>query len=238
MSSVLVDYRTSPMIRQGLIDIGVQVLQAPRCEALPRPVNGHPDLMLHKVTDDVAVVAPNVFREFIELGRVNGSNWSIKTMIRGKVELGDTYPGDVPYNFLRIGNLCVGKIDSMDPKLMEQLKGLDVEFVNSRQGYAQCSVAKISESCCITADKGMERLLKAWGIQVLRIPEGGITLEGYNHGFIGGASGVISGRFVLTGRFHDAGINRAIEDFVTNNGVDIRFLTVQEPVDLGSLIPV
>lgn len=65
----------------------------------------------------------------------------------------------------------------------------DIEIVNINQGYARCSTLILNNRTAVTADISVKNALEKDGAKVLLISSGDIKLEGYDYGFIGGASG-------------------------------------------------
>ena len=66
------------------------------------------------------------------------------------------------------------------------------ELIMALPGYAACSCLPLP-SLLLTSDWGIMRALKPVTDAVCWIPAEGILLPGYNEGFLGGASGVLTG---------------------------------------------
>ena len=108
--------------------------------------------------------------------------------------LSETYPGDVLYNASALGPyLICSKNTSED--LIEK-SGLTPVFV--RQGYVKCNLAVLDDSHVITEDRGIAKTLESLpGIECLLIDEGGVVLPGFDHGFIGGATGRMGNKMIF-----------------------------------------
>ncbi len=100
---------------------------------------------------------------------------------------GEKYPSDILFNVLFTDNAIYAKLDSVSKKILSYAKNHTMKAVNVKQGYAKCSVAKVSGGY-ITADDGLFKKLTENGERVLKISPGGIALPGVDYGFIGGAS--------------------------------------------------
>ena len=233
--AVLLDYRASDEIASSIESIGLKVIRTSMCDKLPLPVNGHPDLMYHKISDEFACIAANCFEYLIKAFAKEKELLKGKVFVKGKTNLGRIYPEDISYNVLRIGNFAFGKISSIDTRLIGALINEGVELVDIKQGYAKCSVAVSSKNSAITSDKGILKALEKRRINVLFLEPGEIDLPGYDYGFIGGASGLINDKFLLTGKFTDVGCNEKIESFVKGNGSTLIFLSDRKIIDLGSI---
>ena len=234
--SVLIDYRASTEIKGNLANMGITVICTSSCNNLPWQVNGHPDMVYHRVTEKLACVAPDCFTDLMKAFSLHKNIFEGRVFIKGDTTLGRDYPKDVPYNLLRIGNRIFGKLAATDKKLLKAIEEEGIELVDVKQGYAKCSVAVVSETSAITSDAGLIKELEHHGIQSLYLEPGGIVLPGYEYGFIGGASGLLENTFFLTGKYEQDSINKRIEEFVDEMGVHIVYLSNEKIVDLGSIL--
>ena len=100
---------------------------------------------------------------------------------------GEKYPSDILFNVLFTEDASYAKRDGIWEKIVAYGKEHTRKAVNVKQGYAKCSVAKVSGGY-ITADDGLFKKLTENGEKVLKISPGGIALPGVDYGFIGGAS--------------------------------------------------
>ena len=100
--------------------------------------------------------------------------------------LSEKYPSDVLFDAIRTEKLLIGNLKYTAPELF----GEGVKAINVKQGYALCSTLLLS-GAAVSADKGVSDALCENGCDVLRITSGGIRLDGYGYGFIGGASAVL-----------------------------------------------
>lgn len=236
--AVILDYRTSIEIINKLQSLGLDTILSCPCENLPWQVNGHPDLMYHKISKELGCIALNCFGHFIKEFTQHRKILRNRIFIKGESAFGSQYPEDIHYNVLRMGNFAFGKLSAIDNRLRAVLLKQGVEFVEVNQGYAKCSVAVTSKTSAITSDKGIARELEIRGMRVLLLEPGGIDLPGYEYGFIGGASGLIENKFFLTGRFLDEDINKKVESFVMENGSEMIYLSEGKIIDIGSILEV
>ena len=78
------------------------------------------------------------------------------------------------------------------PELLGKVEELGLIRVNVSQGYAKCSTCVVGEDAIITYDRGIAKAADAAGMDVLVIEPGHVDLPGYDTGFIGGASGLVT----------------------------------------------
>ena len=101
---------------------------------------------------------------------------------------GEKYPENVRLNCLYLNGCLYGKLSAADTTVLDYCQNNGIKTVNVNQGYARCSTLIVAQNAAITADKSIEKALKSNGAEALLISEGNIRLEGFDHGFIGGAS--------------------------------------------------
>ena len=107
-----------------------------------------------------------------------------------RIELSDdcphsSYPNDVCFNGLVVGNCLVAKQSAISADLCR----LGLKPVDVKQGYARCSTLLLrSVGAAITSDSGIADALRENGVRILEIESGSIRLDGCEYGFIGGAT--------------------------------------------------
>ena len=139
---------------------------------------------------------------------------------------------NLKYIFLR----CVG-FSNIDLKYCEEN---NIKTVNINQGYARCSTLVLNEKALITSDLSIEKALKKDGVEVLLISSGNIILDGYDYGFIGGASGKIDeNTVVFLGNVTNHPDYRRIENFCENHNISIKIICKDMPLtDIGGIVKI
>lgn len=145
---------------------------------------------------------------------------------------GRVYPDDARLCACVVGRFCIHDFRISDPHIT------GFERIQVRQGYARCSTCVVDEGSVITSDAGIEKAAVRHGIDVLGIRPGYIELEGFDTGFIGGASFKISPeRLAFTGRLDAHPDVARIESFLRERGVEPVYLTDSPAFDIGSAVP-
>lgn len=144
------------------------------------------------------------------------------------------YPNDVMLNVLVCGNTAFSLEKYTCREVKELLLRGHINLINVRQGYAACSTLAFGNRL-ITADRSILRTAVDAGIEVLDISQGGISLPGYNEGFIGGASGVCENTVYFTGdvKLHPDG--EKILRFIQKGGFEVVCLSRGELCDVGGI---
>ncbi len=164
---------------------GYNVLYGTESKSVQNGVRYHTDLQIVFSDNRLCVCAPEFFEYYSKLLCACG----IK-IISGEKHLGYTYPSDCAYNIAVFGEYAVGNFTACDSVLENLLKKSGKTLINVKQAYAKCSICPVSDNAVITADEGIYKTLLPYGIDVLKISPLGVQLDGYNYGFIGGASGL------------------------------------------------
>ncbi len=149
--------------------------------------------------------------------------------------LGKVYPADVPLCICATGRYTIyNKYTAYGPAVTAA-GGIPVHV---RQGYTRCAAAIVDERSIVTADASVSRAAKNVGMDVLTITPGHIILDGYDTGFIGGASFMIEDTMYFTGTLDEHPDKERIVRFVTEHGKRPVFLTDRPIFDIGGAIPV
>ena len=146
------------------------------------------------------------------------------------------YPANIPLNICIVGKNLIGRLDSVDPKVLEFCKKRDYRLINVRQGYTKCSCAVVSNNALITSDNGIFNSLKETKIEVLKIEEGRVELSDSVSGFIGGASGYHDHRIYFTGNIRLHPDYQRIKAFCDKHHTEIISLSEEPLWDIGGII--
>ena len=149
-----------------------------------------------------------------------------------------TYPENVGLNAIVLGNRLICRVPSLDSKVKEYCINHGYELIHVNQGYAKCSCAVVSDNAIITADNGIYHSLRELNIDVLKIEEGGVRLEGASCGFIGGAGGYDSNSRTLyfCGNIRLHPDYDKISPFCEQHGTKLVSLTEDVLTDIGGIL--
>ena len=168
-------------IKQRLLALCEKLVIIKPNPVLPLPVGTHADMQLLKI-DDTLILTKELFGEISE-------NLPDNLIISfSDYNHTDKYPGDVNLNALYVNNKLLASVNALDPAVSRLCHKKSIDIINVKQGYTRCSTLVINDNAIITADKGIADAALSIGLDVLRISSGGIKLDGYDYGFVGGAS--------------------------------------------------
>ena len=210
MTVALADIRISKKIAADLLNYADAVLTLPPHPSLPRPVDSHPDMLLwncgSKVITygDYLTVAKDVFET------LEGMGYNVLTASQYPA---DKYPRDVSLNCAVIGRNIICNKKFADDTVLETAKREGLELIHSNQGYAKCSTLPVAENALITADASIFNAAINARIDALLITQGHVRLDGYDTGFIGGATGVTDDAVLFCGDISAHPDAQSITDF-------------------------
>lgn len=227
----IIDKRADEIIKIKLKNMGYTLIDSVKCEDLQEPVSYHPDMVICKIGDRELIVAPNVYDYYRERLKPYGVS-----VIRGKARLKAEYPENIGYNVARMGKTIIHNFKYTDEIILDHIEKYSYRQVDVSQGYSKCSLGVISDRFGITSDKLIYERLKDEAKDILKIEPGHIELEGYNYGFIGGATGSDGEVFFLAGslEFHPDG--ERIKNYFIKNDIEYIELSEGEIMDIGTMI--
>lgn len=187
-------------------------------------INSHIDINLIQINKDITICEPSIKADF--------------DVIYGDTFLKEGYPNNIAYNGLLIGKKFFHNLKYSDKKILTLLEK-DVSLHNVSQGFSKCMVCILNEQAVITSDAGMYDVLSKNIKNVLLIKQGFIDLEGYDYGFIGGASFKYNAETIcFTGKFENHPNYNDILEFVAQENIQIYYLTNKNLFDVGSILPI
>ncbi len=225
---VLLSYKAPVSVVNAIENLGIEVVSSCEHKNISREISDHADMHIAKISDDLFVCAPEVYDYY--------KAYMGEKLICGNTYLGCNYPGDIAYNVARVGGFAFHNIKYTDPVVLKCFNDNGIKLISVNQGYTKCNMC-IADTCVITSDDGIYKSCVEHGITALKISQGHIALDGYDYGFIGGASGQIcSDTIFFAGDITCHPDFSLIDEFLSENG--IKYISVSETplVDIGSVI--
>lgn len=142
-------------------------------------------------------------------------------------------------NVCFVKNKIICNKNKAEQKILDFCLEKDIKILHTKQSYSACSTAVVNENAVITADKSIYELCMKNKIDVLKIREGYIELQGYKYGFIGGCCGLIDKNLmVFSGDILSHPDYYEIKAFASNYGVNIQPLSKNALYDIGGILPI
>lgn len=180
----IVDCRMPRQMVSKLRRYGI-VYKSAKLRTADESISAHPDIQIHFITDNTAVCAPEVYEHYIN---ILPPHINLKC---GSCEIARTYPSSCAYNIARVGKYIICNTRCAEKTILKHYADNNYEIVHVNQGYAKCNICVVSSNLIVTEDKGIfNTVSKNCDIAAVLIEPGNIRLDGYDYGFIGGASGL------------------------------------------------
>lgn len=196
---------------------GYHPLKLPQNSWTYKPVNDHPDLFFFTLPDSKICVTTRQMHPYIKTHiETHFSDWQFYLSENDVV---GEYPTNVGLNVLTIGKYVIANMKYIDQLVLNILRELDYKTIHVNQGYVKCTTIKIDESSCLTSDASIESALKQNGIDVLYVDPRSIKLNGFSHGFIGGAAVRLDNSILFNGDIKKHSQYESIEAFIEERGL-------------------
>ncbi len=213
--------------KQNLKNMGYCLIESAPLSNVNKALKYHPDMQIVK-GDNCYICAPECYeyyKPYFEMLNIK--------LVRGSAAPCEKYPLDVCYNVAVVGNYAVHNFNYTDKQF---LKHSSLEHINVKQGYSKCSLCVVSSNAAITSDEAIAKTLANYGIDVLKVSAGNVTLEPFEYGFIGGASGLIDkNKLAFCGDISLHPDYQKIKCFCSKHDVEIINLTSGQLVDVGTI---
>lgn len=207
---------------EALLALGYDLFRLPPFSLLDPRVATHPDMLLFPLENGI-LLHRAYYQEHTGFFQKLPFSFSLSDE-----PIGTTYPNDLLFNALPIGNTVYGS-----KNISQEIWSTFSRHVSVKQGYTRCSSCLVGNGV-ITQDTGIFNALKKDGIDVLLIRSKHIALPGYDTGFIGGASLTLSDTCTaFFGRIEDHPDYENISEFAHQHGVTLLSLSNEPLTDYG-----
>lgn len=228
MKSLLIGERYRPFFEKSLEKQGFEPVWMPDNPLLDPRLSGHADLSAINLGKKM-IVSRHIYENELLVKKITNRGMEL---ICCKREQGCVYPKDVNLCACVSGKYLVHNSAHTDEAIIENT---DHTKLHVKQGYANCMILAFGDRI-ITADSGVAAKATEQGIDVLKITPGQIRLEGFDEGFIGGASFVCGETVYFTGEIGTHPDADKIKAFVRASGYEICCLSTGELIDIGSAV--
>lgn len=173
-----------------------EAIPLPPDEDLAGPVQCHPDMIFAVLAGRMFLseryfhAHPTTVERIAQLG---GFALYLLNDVRNA-----RYPHDVAFNIVVWHDTLICRPDVTCPALLDHAKARGYRVIPVKQGYTGCSCL-VTEHAVLTFDRGIAKTLVRENVPCVLLDEGGISLPGYNCGFLGGAGGYHDGTIYICG---------------------------------------
>ncbi len=199
---------------------------------IARPVQSHPDMIMSIVGNYLVVSSGYYEKNQSLIDRIaEHGNLSIVTsdMPRSSV-----YPHDIGLNTAVCGNFLICNKKYAAPEILRCAELCELTVVSVKQGYAGCSCI-YADGLLITSDSGIYDEVSKNALSSVLVSNKGISLPGYNVGFIGGVGGFASGTFYFFGDISGMELESDIKTLAAEHGFLLHPLSDGPLTDRGGI---
>lgn len=224
---IIVDKRMPCEAKEKLAKSG-ELLELETSGIVYDAISGHPDIFFTPVNSQL-IVAPNLPGPYKNALQKEGIKMHV-----GHRPLGKSYPQTAWYNAAINKKFIVHHPEFTDQQIISHLPETIIR-IPVKQGYTRCNLIFLNGHSAITSDSGIDQKLKKFNIETLLVDPRPVKLEGFTHGFFGGACGLGHGKFFLNGnlKFHHQ--EEAIRKFVSKSGLELIELCRLPVMDAGGI---
>lgn len=213
---------------------GFDIISLPDALYLDYPISSHPDMLIFQHSDMLFC-----HREYYE--KNSGVIEKIAVLSESKLKLcndktENKYPFDVLFNCACVGKNLFCNINYISKEIILHAQQNELKIVHVSQGYTKCSVCTVSDNAIITSDRSIHKATKNIGIDSLLISPGNVTLDRYEYGFIGGASGCCGNKIYFCGDFTKHPDGEKIQRFCISHNKTPISLSDDTLHDVGSIL--
>jgi len=217
---------------KNLKSLGFDVLYSCKNKNVSLPLVYHADMQIAKISDELYVSAPECYEYYADILKVKNKN-----LICGNTYLSCNYPMDIAYNIVITKTKAIHNFKHTDFEIKNNI--LNKKKINVSQGYTACTLCALSDEAFITSDAGICKTLNSNGCDVLLIDDSSILLPGFDHGFFGGSSVMISKDLLaVNGKIEAHTDYNNIKSFCLNYGIYLTSLSNDPIMDIGSFIKI
>lgn len=228
VSRLILGEKYKKVLEKPLLERNIATIWLKNNDFVDKRLSGHCDLMaVHMGKNELAVI------ERSESDCLNINNIELNLIANMQKP---QYPYDAELNFCIVGRHVIFNPKTANSELIDKL---DLIKLECKQGYTKCSVCVADENSIITSDSAIANIALRAGLDVLKISNNIVALNGFEYGFIGGASFKISKtQLAFTGVIEDQAERCRIERFLSEHDIVPVYLTDRRIFDIGSAIPI
>lgn len=229
MNKILIGERYLSRLKKPLSAAGFEPIPVPDNPFVDKRLAGHVDLSVFKADKKTLIVSRSL-QENAELVKFLTNKYRVITASK---EQTPDYPHDANLCARVLGDHIIHNLKYSDPAIKNYT---NKHLIDVRQGYSSCMVCVVDRNAVITSDHGIAVAAAKNGIDVLEIRQGYIVLDGFDTGFIGGASFLHEETVYFTGMLNEHPDFDKICYFIKAHGKAVINLTPETAFDIGGAV--
>lgn len=232
MSIILLSEDANQILKNYLISQDHKIIEIKKINIVYEAISSHADIYVCKMRKEI-IIEPNQFRFIKKELDLNSVKYKI-----GKNPLGFNYPDNIGFNALCTGKYLIHNLKYTDHLILNTAKSLSLIPISVSQGYTKCNIVEVDNNSLITSDVGIAKALENYDLNILVISQGYVMLDGFNYGFLGGASGKVGNKIIFNGDLSLHPDFKIIIDFINSNNLEVVYFNEYPLTDIGSIIEI
>ena len=228
MTYAVVDCRITHDVEYALLNYADKIIKLPPHPALAIPVASHPDMLIWSFERKIVTYESYAELAKKELSEICSLGYELVT---DEARPDATYPHDILLNCAIVGKHAIANLKYTS----ERIKNSSLELLHTNQGYTKCATVVVSDNAIITSDPSVFNAAVHANIDALKISEGHVRLDGYDTGFIGGATGATANEVLFTGDLSSHPDAESIKEFCARHGKRTVSLSPAPLYDYGTV---
>lgn len=229
----IIDHRMPASAMNKLTDLGFELMLMPSAGYLDTPVSAHPDMLIFNGWGKL-FCHDRYFNDNSDLIEKIVNALGLDLTLSNE-HTNENYPHDVLFNCVALGDNLLCNTKTVSRLILQEAQSRKVNVIHTNQGYTKCSVCRVSDNAVITADASIHKACAERGIDSLLVCADGVTLSGYDCGFIGGATGSDNENIYFCGDISLHPDGDKIIEFCKRHKKSVISLTDEELYDVGSI---
>lgn len=205
------------------------VILVPEDDRFDQRISSHPDLVI-SIIDDTLVIDENasvlLYQQLDALG---------VPYLVGNARLSASYPKDIAYNAVITRDYLIHNLNYTNSQLLLHSSSTKKKLISVKQGYTKCSTVVVKDDTIITSDSGIYQATRDI-MKVLFIQPKHVLLEGFDFGFLGGASGLLEDTVVFHGDLSKHPDYSKIVSFIEAADKKVHYFNEFPLTDIGSIL--
>ena len=229
----IVDERIPLLCRSALSEYGFDIIALPPFPCLPSPVASHPDMLIFLSHGKLIT-----HKDYYEIAKDKLdaiANHAQVEIVLSSENISNVYPYDILFNAVEVGAHIFGRANYISCHISDMCIKNKLDLIDVKQGYTKCSACIVDDNAIITYDNSIAAAAQSHGLQLLKISPGHVRLDGYDTGFIGGASGACGNTVYFCGNIDLHPDAQEIRHFCSNHGKNVVSLGEHELIDVGTI---
>jgi hypothetical protein len=224
---ILIDRKMPAVSKEKLQEYG-KIVEFATEDITYEAISGHPDIFFCPSPSGL-IVAPNLPEKYISKLKENKIRFSF-----GKLPVGKAYPESARYNSLITDTRIIHHPEISDAGILRL--NSEKKPIHVKQGYVRCNLIALPNDSFITSDPGIKKSLQSHHLKVLFVNSSNIALDGFDHGFFGGACGIHNNTLFICGSLGFLKEKEEIKSFTEQAGMQILELYDGPLLDVGTIL--